>query len=56
MLTSSGNEEACKLYEITSVKNVNSDSVVNKAYSQDLPKNKIKAKCKSILIKEITER
>ena len=37
------------------MKNVNSDSIVNKAFSQDLPNNKIKAKCKSILNKEITE-
>ena len=42
----SRNEEACKLYEITTMKNVNSDSIVNKAYSQDLPNNKTKAKCK----------
>ena len=40
---------------MTTLKNVNSDSIVNKAFSQDLPNNKIKAKCKSILNKEITE-
>ena len=56
MLKCSRNEEACKLYEITTMKNVNSDSIVNKAYSQDLLNNKIEAKCKSILIKEITDR
>ena len=49
------NEEARKLYEITTIKIVNSDSTVNKAFSQDLPKNNFKAKCKSILNKEITE-
>ena len=37
------------------MKNINSDSIVNKAFSQDLPNNKIKAKCKSTLNKEITE-
>ena len=36
------------------MKNVNSDSIVNKAFSQDIP-NKIKAKYKSTLNKEITE-
>ena len=56
VLKCSRNEEACKLYEITTMKNVNSDSIVNKAYSQDLLNNKIEAKCKSILIKEITDR
>ena len=40
---------------MTTMKNINSDSIVNKAFSQDLPNNKIKAKCKSILNKEITE-
>ena len=55
VLKCSINEEARKLYEITTMKNVNSDSIVNKAFSQDLPNNKIKAKCKSILNKEITE-
>ena len=49
------NEEACKLYETTTMKNANSDSIVNKAFRQDLPNNKVKAKCKSILSKEITE-
>ena len=39
---------------MTTMKNINSDSIVNKAFSQDLPNNKIKAKCKSILNKEIT--
>ena len=28
---------------------------MNKAFSQDLPNNKIKDKCKSVLNKEITE-
>ena len=37
------------------MKNVNSGSIVNKAFSKDLPNNKIKAKCKSILNKETTE-
>ena len=37
------------------MKNGNLDSIVNKAFSQDLSDNKIKAKSKSILIKEITE-
>ena len=55
VLKSSVNEEARKLYEITTMKNVNLDSIVNKAFSQDLPNNKIKAKCKSILNKEITK-
>ena len=55
VLKCSINEEARKLYEITTMKNVNSDSIVNKAFSQDLPNNKIKAKCKSILNKAITE-
>ena len=49
------NQEARKLCQITTMKNVNSDAIVNKAFSQDLPNNKIKAKCKSILNKEITE-
>ena len=40
---------------MTIMKNVNSDSIVNKAFTQDLPNNKIKAKCKNILNKEITE-
>ena len=48
-------KEARKLYDITTTKNVNSDSIVKKAFSQDLPNNKIKAKCKSILNKKITE-
>ena len=54
VLKFSRNEEARKLYEITAMKNVNSDSIVNKAFSQDIP-NKIKAKYKSTLNKEITE-
>ena len=54
VLKCSRNEEARKLYEITAMKNVNSDSIVNKAFSQDIP-NKIKAKYKSTLNKEITE-
>ena len=37
------------------MKNVNSGSIVNKAFSKDLPNNKIKVKCKSILNKETTE-
>ena len=37
------------------MKNVNSDIIVSKAFSNDLPNNKIKDKCKSILNKEITE-
>ena len=37
------------------MKNVIFDSTVNKAFSQDLPNKKIKAKCKSILNKEITK-
>ena len=49
------NKETCKLYEITTMKNVIFDSTVNKAFSQDLPNKKIKAKCKSILNKEITK-
>ena len=49
------NEEARKLYEIITMKNVNSDTIVNKAFSQDLPNSKIKYKCQSILNKEITE-
>ena len=55
VLRRSRNEEARKLYEMTTMKNVNSDSIVNKAFTQDLPNNKIKAKCKNILNKEITE-
>ena len=55
VLRCSRNEEACKLYEMTTMKNVNSDTIVNKAFSQDLPNNKIKDKCKSILNKETTE-
>ena len=55
VLRCSRNEEACKLYEMTTMKNVNSDTIVNKAFSQDLPNNKIKDKYKSILNKEITE-
>ena len=54
-LRCSRNEEARKLYEMTTFKNVNSDTIVNKAFSQDLPNNKIKDKCKSILNKEITK-
>ena len=49
------NEEARKLYEMTTMKNVNSDTIVNKALSQDISNNKIKEKCKSILNKEITK-
>ena len=37
------------------MKNVNSDTIRNKALSQDIPNNKIKEKCKSILNKEITK-
>ena len=55
VLRCSRNEEARKLYEMTAMKNVNSDTIVNKAFSQDLPNNKIKDKCKSIVNKEITE-
>ena len=51
-LRCSRNEEARKLYEMTTFKNVNSDTIVNKAFSQDLPN---KDKCKSILNKEITK-
>ena len=49
------NEEARKLYEMITMKNVNSDTIRNKALSQDIPNNKIKEKCKSILNKEITK-
>ena len=49
------NEEVRKLYEITTIKNVNSDSVVNKAVSEDLPNHNVKEKCKSIFTKEKTE-
>ena len=55
VLRCSRNEEARKLYEMTTMKNLNSDNIANKAFSQDLPNNKIKDKCKSILNKEITE-
>ena len=40
---------------MTTMKNVNSDTIVNKAFSQDLPNSKIKYKCQSILNKEIIE-
>ena len=40
---------------MTTMKNVNSDTIVSKAFSQDLTNNKIEDKCKSILNKEITE-
>ena len=50
------NEEARKLYEMTRMKNVYSDTIVIKPFSQDLPNNKIRDKCKSILNKEITKR
>ena len=36
VLKCSRNEEARKLYEMTTMKNVNSDSIVNKAFTQDL--------------------
>ena len=49
------NEEARKLYEMITMKNVNSDTIVNKALSQDISNNKIKEKCKSILNKEIAK-
>ena len=55
ILRCSVNEEARKLYEITTVNNVNSDSVVNKAESEDLPNHKVKEKYKSIFTKEKTE-
>ena len=55
VLRRSRNEEARKLYEMTTMKNVNSDTIVNKALSQDISNNKIKEKCKSILNKEITK-
>ena len=55
VLRCSRNEEARKLYTVTTRKNVNSDTIVNKAFSQDLPNNKMKGKCKSILNKETTE-
>ena len=40
---------------MTTMKNVNSNTIMNKVISQDLPNNKIKDKCISILNKEITE-
>ena len=46
ILRCSVNEEARKLYEITTIKNVDSDSIVNKAVSKDLPNHKVKEKCK----------
>ena len=55
ILRCSVNEEARKLYEITTIKNVNSDSVVNKAVSEDLPNHKVKEKCKDIFAKGKTE-
>ena len=55
ILRCSVNEEARKLYEITTIKNVNSDSVVNKAVSEDLPNHKVKEKCKDIFTKGKTE-
>ena len=48
-------ENKRKLYEMATMTNVNSNTIVNKTFSQDLPNNKIKDKCKSILNKEITE-
>ena len=55
VLRCSRNQEARKLHEMTAMKNVNSDTIVNKVFSQDLLNNKIKDKCKRILNKEITE-
>ena len=55
ILRCSRNEKARKLYEMTTMKNVNLGTIVNKAFSQDLLNNKIKDKFKSILIKEITK-
>ena len=55
VVKSSRNEKARKIYYITAMKNINSDSIVNKAISEDLLNSKIKAKCKSILNKEITD-
>ena len=55
ILRCSVNEEARKLDEVTTIKNVDSDSVVNKAVSEDLPNHKAKEKCKSIFTKEKTE-
>ena len=55
ILRCSVNEEARKLYELTTIKNVNSDSVVNKAVSKDLPNHKVKKKCKCIFTKEKAE-
>ena len=48
-------ENKRKLYEMATMTNVNSNTIVNNTFSQDLPNNKIKDKCKSILNKEITE-
>ena len=55
ILRCSRNEKSRKLYEMTKTKNVNSGTIVNKAFSQDLLNNKIKDKFKSILNKEITK-
>ena len=55
ILRCSVNEEARKLYEIITIKNVDSDSIVNKAVSKDLPNHKVKEKCKSIFTKEKAE-
>ena len=55
VLRCSRNEEARKLYKMTTRKNVNSDTIVNKAFSQDLPNKKMKDKCKSILNQKRTE-
>ena len=51
----SRNEEARKLCDLKTMKNINLDSIVSKATSEELPNNKTKAKRKSILNKEITE-
>ena len=55
VLRCSRNEEARKLCKMTTRKNVNSDTIVNKAFSQDLPNKKMKDKCKSILNQKRTE-
>ena len=55
VLKCSLNEEARKLHEITTIKNVNSDCIVNEAFSKDALNYKIKTKCKSNLVNEKTE-
>ena len=56
IVKTSQNLEARKLYEITSTKHVNSDSIINKIVTENPEKYKVKKNCHKIFNKNYNEK